>query len=114
MPDIETDLAEIRRLLAEAYEHYFANSDGHCKSSEGAITVNYPPFFWREDYADEPPSIGIYSYVLGPHRSHYFDTSADALAAVRKWHADEMAFDHQAAEEEMAAAFAALDSEGDQ
>ena len=92
---MDADLAEIRRLLAEAYEHYFTNSDGHCKSSEGAISIHYPPFFWRDDETSEPPGIEIYSYVLGPHRSHHFRTSAEALAAVREWHASEMAHDYE-------------------
>lgn len=91
---IDTDIAEIRSLLTEAYEHYFAHSDGHCKSSEGAITVHYPPFFWRDDEPDSEPHVEIYSYVLGPSRSHYFKTSSEALAAVRSWHAAEMANDH--------------------
>lgn len=89
---LESDLAEIRRLLTEAYEHYFANSDGHCKSSEGAIAIHYPPFFWREE--DEEPGVEVYSYVLGPHRSHYFKNSTEALAAVIGWHASEMAHDY--------------------
>lgn len=91
---LDSDLAEIRRLLTEAYEHYFANSDGHCKSSEGAIAVHYPPFFWREDEPDQEPSVEVYSYVLGPSRSHYFKNSAEALTEVRKWHASEMACDY--------------------
>lgn len=88
-------LKEIRRLLAEAYEHALA-IDGHCKSSEGAIqiTKSYPPFFWREggweDREPDGPSISIYSYVLGPNRMHYFDSADEALAVVRAWHAKEM------------------------
>lgn len=91
---MEEKLNEIRRLLTEAYEHYFEHSDGHCKSSEGAISIHYPPFFWREDEPDQEPSIEVYSYVLGPHRSHYFKNVDEALAEVRKWHAAEMAFEY--------------------
>ena len=90
----EQNLAEIRRLLAEAYEHYFANSDGNHKSGEGAISVHYPPFFWRNDPSYGSVSFEIYSYVLGPHRSHYFKSSAEALANVRQWHKDEMEHDY--------------------
>jgi hypothetical protein len=85
-------MREIRRLLTEAYAHYFEHSDGHCKSSEGAITVYYPPFFWREG---GEPSIGIYSYVLGPDRDHYFKDANEALAAVIGWHAAEMCEEYE-------------------
>lgn len=91
-PGWAVKLEEIQRLLAEAYEHYFANSDGHCKSSEGAIEIGLPPFYWREKPAQ--PSLSIYSYVLGPSRTHYFATIDEALAAVRGWHEREMAHDY--------------------
>jgi hypothetical protein len=97
--DLDDDLQEIRRLLAEAYEHYFANGDGHCKSSEGAISLHWPPYFWREGEADSGPAVEIYSYVLGPSRSHYFKNSRAALAEVRKWHKAEMEFDYSEAED---------------
>lgn len=84
-------LSEIQRLLAEAYEHYFEHSDGHCKSNEGAVSIHLPPFFWREE-DDDLPSVEVYSYVLGPHRSHHFKDIDVALAEVCKWHASEMAF----------------------
>jgi hypothetical protein len=83
-------LTEVQRLLVEAYEHYFEHGDGHCKSSEGAIDISLPPFFWREG-EDREPAVEVYSYVLGPSRSHWFNTIDDALAEVRKWHAAEMA-----------------------
>ncbi len=35
-------------------------------------------------------NVEVYSYVLGPSRMHHFDTLDNALAAMRKWHADEM------------------------
>lgn len=88
------DLAEIRRLLDEAYEHYFANGDGHCKSSEGFIELGTNTAHDRR--AGDPfqiNSVGVYSYVLGPSRMHYFQSVAEALATVRQWHADEMARD---------------------
>jgi hypothetical protein len=91
---LENNLAEIRHLLTEAYEHYFELGDGHCKSSEGAIALQFPPFFWREDEPDREPSVEIYSYVLGPSRLHHFKNSTEALAEVRKWHAAEMAHDY--------------------
>src|SRR5437763_1425202 len=90
-------LAEIQRLLDEAYTHYFANSDGHCKSSEGDIELGFNNFFERRD--GRPfviTSVGIYSYVLGPSRMNYFKSVDEALAAVRGWHAKEMAFDYKA------------------
>ena len=89
------DLREIQRLLDEAYDNYFAKGDGHCKSMEGSISIEFNNYFDR--HGGDPfnvRSVGVYSYVLGPSRSHYFDSTAEALAAVRKWHADEMARDY--------------------
>lgn len=88
---LQQNLAEIRRLLAEAYQHYFAGSDGHCKSGEGAISLNYPSFFWNEDDGGVQPTIQIYSYVFATSRSESFETSQQALEEVRRWHAEEMA-----------------------
>ena len=85
------DLAEIRRLLDESYDHYFANSDGHCKSSEGYIGISFNNYFERRD--GEPfgvKYVEIYSYVFGPNRSHYFKSTAEALEAVQGWHEREM------------------------
>jgi len=42
--------------------------------------------------------VEIYSYVLGPNRSHDFDSVDDALDTVRKWHADEMAYEFDSPE----------------
>lgn len=85
------DLAEIRRLLDEAYDHYFENSDGHCKSSEGYISLNYPNYFERKDGAGLGlRSVEIYSYVFGPNRLHFFKSTAEALVAVKQWHEREM------------------------
>lgn len=87
--DVSDKIHEIQRLLAEAYKHYFKFSDGHCKSGEGAVSIHLPAFFWDED-ADREPSVEVYSYVLGPSRSHHFKTASEALEAVREWHRDEM------------------------
>lgn len=88
-PEFHGKLAEIRVLLAEAYEHYFEHSDGHCKSSEGAMAIELPEYFWSFN-ADKRPTVVIYSYVLGPGRGHYFKDIDEALTAVRGWHAQEM------------------------
>lgn len=88
---LHANLTEIRRLLAEAYQHYFAGSDGHCKSAEGKISLSYPSFFWHEADGGLTPQIEIYSYVFASGRREEFDNSAEALETVRQWHADEMA-----------------------
>ena len=89
------DLFEIRRLLDEAYDHYFANSDGHCKSSEGHIALNYSNYFERKDGAGlEVKSVEIYSYVFGPNRNHFFKSTAEALETVKQWHEGEMQEDY--------------------
>ncbi|ONK10356.1 hypothetical protein [Streptomyces sp. MP131-18] len=92
--DLEA-LRELQRLLDEAYEHYFANSDGYCKSSEGYIGLDLNNYFERRD--GEPlriKGVEVYSYVLGPSRRHTFPTIAAALDTVRRWHAEEMSCDY--------------------
>lgn len=85
------DLEEIRRLLDEAYDHYFANSDGHCKSSEGHIALNLSNYFERKNGADlSIKSIEVYSYIFGPNRNHFFMSTAEALKVVKAWHEKEM------------------------
>jgi hypothetical protein len=92
----QADLFEIARLLDEAYDHYFANSDGHCKSYEGRISVRSNTYFEREAGALlQIVGVDIASYVLGPNRGHSFDSTKEALKAVRKWHAAEMANEHR-------------------
>lgn len=94
-----TDLTELQQLMDEAYEHYFAGSDGHCKSSEGYVGLAFNNVHDRR--AGEPfriDSVEVYSYVLGPSRTHHFPSTAVALAAVREWHAQEMATDYAAKE----------------
>lgn len=94
------DLEEIRRLLDEAYDHYFTNSDGYCKSSEGYISLGFNNFF---DRANEEPfklkNVEIYSYVFGPNRANYFDSTAEALETVKQWHEREMQEDYEDNEE---------------
>jgi hypothetical protein len=86
----QAKLQEIWRLLAEAYEHYFSY-ESHCKSDEGAVSVNYPTFFEMRDGKTEP-TVSIYSYCLGPNRNHYFSNIDEALTEVRKWHKKEMEY----------------------
>ncbi|MFI0211983.1 hypothetical protein ACH4OV_25345 [Streptomyces diastaticus] len=92
--DIErAEMAEIVRLLREAYDHYFTY-EGHCKSAEGAISLNFTNVHdWRGGEPFRIESVEVYSYVLGPNRSHHFASTAKALEAVRGWHAKEMAYD---------------------
>ena len=93
----ERDLAaldELVLLLDEAYRHYFKRPDSACKSSEGYIEVRLGTVFNRLESsarnAETTPAVGVYSYALGPHRMHDFDSIDQALEAVRKWHANEM------------------------
>lgn len=91
----QAGLEEIQGLLDEAYDHYFEVSDGYCKSIEGVINLDFGTYFARRDGDYKEPSVTIYSYVLGPSRSHYFETIAEALLAVREWHAEEMVATHE-------------------
>lgn len=93
-----SDVREMQRLLVEAYAHYFAGGDGHCKSSEGVITLEFPTYFDLREGKTEPQCY-VYSYVLGPSRQHHFRSTTAALEAVREWHGIEMAFDHGGDEE---------------
>jgi len=86
-------LSEIQRLLDEAYANYFAKGDGHCKMAEGHVSVAFGTYFDRKDGLRIRPT-SIYSYVLGPGRSHDFDSISEALEAVRGWHKEEMEHDY--------------------
>jgi hypothetical protein len=87
--DFET-LITIRKLLKEAYDHYFEFSDGHCKMSEGHISLSFGDYWKDKDCECKITGVEIYSYVLGPSRGHYFDNLDEALAAVKEWHRNEM------------------------
>ena len=101
-----SDLGTITRLLDEAYQHYFDNSDGYCKSSEGHVSVGFGTTFDRRS-GERVRHVEVYSYVFGPHRQHYFDSISSALSTVQTWHAAEMATDYAALEAEEAAFWAA-------
>jgi hypothetical protein len=93
-------LEEIQRLLDEAYDHYF-KYESHAKSYEGSIAVHYNNYWDRRN--DETglkiKYIEISSYVFCRQgRQEHFDTVDEALATVREWHRDEMAFDYNAPE----------------
>lgn len=83
-------LSEIQRLLDEGLEHYLTY-ESHCKSSEGHVTVHLSNS-WQRRAGENPISVEVYSYVLGPNRTHDFDSIDEALEEVRKWHANEMAY----------------------
>ena len=87
-------LLEIRKLLKKAYDHYFDNSDGHCKSQEGHISIEFGNY-WEDNKCElKITSVNIYSYVFGSSRSHYYDTIDEALEVVRQWHKEEMTTDY--------------------
>ena len=95
----EEKLLEIRRLLKEAYDHYFKHGDGHCKSAEGKISVHFGNY-WEDGDDLIIRCVEIYSYVLGPTRSHYFDSLDEALETVKQWHKNEMIYDYEQAEKD--------------
>ncbi|MFF6928336.1 hypothetical protein [Streptomyces californicus] len=87
------DLAEIVRLLDEAYEHYFSH-ESHCKSDEGYVGLHFNNVHDRRSGdAFGIESVDVYSYALGPSRMHTFPSTSAALEAVKEWHATEMAYD---------------------
>lgn len=83
-------LIKIRKLLKEAYDHYFKYSDGHCKSSEGSIDVEFGDYWSDTKCVCKITGVNVYSYVLGNSRSHYFDSLDKALETVIQWHDEEM------------------------
>ena len=84
----------IRKLLKEAYDHYFENTDGHCKSQEGHISVEFGNYWEDQECQMKITSVNIYSYVFGNSRSHCYDTVDEALEVVKRWHKEEMATDY--------------------
>lgn len=83
-------ISEIQNLLDEALEHYLSY-ESHCKTAEGWVSVSFGSSWERRD-GKNPIVVEVYSYALGPNRSHHFDSVQEALTEVRKWHAAEMAY----------------------
>lgn len=92
------DIEEIVRLLDEGLQHYLTY-ESHCKSSEGHVEISFSfGNSWERFKGPVKPTmmVSVYSYALGPHRNHDFDSIEEALEAVREWHATEMSFDPNA------------------
>jgi len=83
-------LKKIRQLLKEAYDYYFDNSDGHCKSSEGHISLDFGNYWEDKNCELKITGVNIYSYVLGSSRSHYFKDLDTALETVVQWNREQM------------------------
>lgn len=85
------NLIEISKLLDEAYNNYFTKSpDALVKGSDGSITVKFGTHFDRKDIGIKITKVTIFSYIFYKERSIDFDTTEEALAEVKKWHAKEM------------------------
>lgn len=96
------NIKEIQRLLDEGLKHYLTY-ESHCKSSEGyvGVTINFGNSWERFDGPVKPKiEVSVYSYALGPNRSHWFDDTEMALWAVQGWHEVEMRFDPEAGGDE--------------
>ena len=87
-------LLKIRTLLKEAYDYYFQHSDGHCKSSEGHISLDFGNYWEDKECELKITGVQIYSYVLGPDRLHYFKSLDNALESVVQWHREQMNTDY--------------------
>ena len=90
----------VRKLLKEAYDHYFKYGDGHCKSGEGHISVEFGNYWEDKQCQMKITSVNIYSYVFGSSRSHYYDTIDEALEVVKGWHKEEMETDWEKIQQE--------------
>lgn len=88
------DLQAIDRLLDEANNHALSGGDWG-KSGEGNVTVDLGNH-WERDPSEprKPVKVEIYSYLLGPHRSHYFDNTKQALEVVQQWHSNQLNYDY--------------------
>ncbi|NBQ17544.1 hypothetical protein EBU24_04455 [bacterium] len=67
------NIENVREVLWNAYELAMKNEYFEGKSSEGYVELLYPSI-WTCNSLEEfkqPYGIMIYSYSLGPHRSHY-------------------------------------------
>lgn len=101
-PEELADLAEIDRLLDEANAHAMNQDGASWKSGEGHIEVGFGNHWDRDpEEARKPVTVSIYSYLLGPHRSHYFDNTTQALEVVRQWHRREMDDGSESGEEDL-------------
>lgn len=90
-----TDLREIDVLMDEANTHAMTLGDGGWKSSEGHVSIGFGNHWDRDpEEPRKPITVEVYSYLLGPHRSHFFDNTTEALEVVRQWHRNEMAYDY--------------------
>ena len=88
-------LLQIRKLLKEAYDHYFQNDpDPSCKSAEGQMSV-YFGNYWEDGDDLVIRAIEIYSYVFGPTRLHTFKSVDEALETVKGWHKEQMNIDYE-------------------
>jgi hypothetical protein len=98
-PEEFSKVQQISKLLNEAYDHYF-EYEGHCKSSEGHITIDYGNLWERGESENfGVRGIEIYSYVFCREgRSQYFDSLDGALETVRGWHAEEISYDYNSPE----------------
>lgn len=78
------DLAELRTLVRETYDFWRKwAEDHHCKSGEGTVSIHWPSV-WAEEW-DAEPGCEVYSYVFGPHRSHFFDSIKEARDEFQRW-----------------------------
>lgn len=82
----------LREKLNDAYRKYFAKGGSLNKSSEGLITLNLGTIYElmgesTKDLRNDPVVTGVtvYSYELGPSRSHVFASLDDAIATVDYW-----------------------------
>lgn len=100
-PEDYAKIQSISQMLNEAYEHYFSY-EGHCKSYEGTIQIDYGNFWERNEDPSNLTIKGVHisSYVFCSQGRHeHFDSVDEALEAVTKWHKDEMAYDPNTPEE---------------
>lgn len=92
------DLKEIDRLLHEANNHAAEHGELY-KHDDGGLDVDFGNHFDRHPDGDRRPvSVEIYAYSIGPHRRHFFTSTAQALEVVREWHAIEMSYDYETEE----------------
>ena len=90
-----SDYLELLRLHDVAFRDYLERHNYGHKSSEGCVSLHFGNFWEREGWdtpgASKLVGVEVYSYALGPSRSHWFNSMAEALENVRRWHDEQLA-----------------------
>ena len=87
-----SDLAAGINLLDNAYADYYKRSDGHGKSYEASVSVEYGNYFDRNAGHTGIKGVRVATYVYGRRgREEWFDTVAEFLEWAEAVHGEQLA-----------------------